>query len=471
MRYRINYRTRLLSRITHGILLINLIGTPFAHASIDADNGGNSFVGKEEWLFLRGEFPGDNDEATTGTSMNLIRRFNKVLANNGITLAFTMVPLKARIYEKYLPDDAKMSAYMNENSDRKVNTLRAGQVNVIDLNGPFLNSPLRNSAPPLFFRLDTHWTPAGAMLAAESIRAGIDTNPVLKKAMEAAPEVKFNMTWAKHKINSTIRAQIEGLPKGSPTFAAEQVLPFSVVKEQAGGNLLGEGVDPVITLLGTSYSGPFYGFSDALRYTLQRDVLTVWVSNTQGSWVGMESYLRDDSFQTKRPKLLIWEMPERSMDTPPDYKYRDARFQSDNTEWLLRASAWIQGSCTPSQITAKIIGGGLVTGETDSVSAGKTTDRDFIELRFNKPVEKLDYLVANAATNGSKKLVLEASGDGVETRWIDVPVPGNGAEHVFKAPLPSDGKGYTKLRIYPGKSSAFTFKGLQVCRQPEDLLL
>jgi hypothetical protein len=67
-------------------------------------------------------------------------------------------------------------------------------------------------------------------------------------------------------------------------------------------------------------------------------------------------------------------------------------------------------------------------------------------------------------------MVLEASGAGIETRWFDVPVPGDGAEHVLKTPLPSGGKGFTKLRIFPGKSSAFVFKGLQVCRQPEDLL-
>ena len=28
-------------------------------------------------------------------------------------------------------------------------------------------------------------------------------------------------------------------------------------------------------------------------------------------------YLRDDSFQTNKPKLLIWEMPERDMAAPP----------------------------------------------------------------------------------------------------------------------------------------------------------
>ena len=62
----------------------------------------------------------------------------------------------------------------------------------------------------------------------------------------------------------------------------------------------------------------------------------------QGSWVGMEEYLMNDAFQTRRPKLIIGEMPERDMRSPPNYRYREARYQIDNREWLMRASAWAQ---------------------------------------------------------------------------------------------------------------------------------
>jgi alginate O-acetyltransferase complex protein AlgJ len=447
--------------------LSGAISIQFAYAA-DQTQG---IAGKNEWLFYTVEFTAAADKPAADTSIDMIRRFNKVLARNGIVMAFTMVPLKARIYAEYLRDDARLNPYMLGNYDRMAQALRAGQVNVIDLNGPFLNSPQRNSDTPLFFRLDTHWSPAGALLAAEAIRAGIDANPALQKTLGAIPEEKFVMNWGKLKVNTPTRDLVAKLSEGAPGFAAEQVLPFQVSREQkVSGSLLGDDAVAAITLMGSSYSAQHYRLPDALRYTLQRDLLAISVEAIQGSWVGMESYLRDDSFQTSKPKLLIWEMPERDMSKPPDFKFREDRYQSDNTEWLLRAAAWVQGSCTPSPVAAKMVAGGLLTNATDNVTAGKTTDQDFIELNFNKPFGKLDYLAASVATNGSKKLVLEASGAGVETRWFDVPVPGNGAEHVFKSPLPSDGKGFTKLRIYPGKSSAFVFKGLQVCRQPEDLL-
>lgn len=461
------------SRWLSGMLLAGLFCAPLAHADEEANeaSGWSSFAGKNEWLFLRGEFPDASGQPATDASIDLIRRFNKVLARNGIAMVFIMPPMKTRIYPEYLPDGVKSTPYMEKKYDLMVQVLRAGQVNVIDLNAPFLKSTQRNSDTPLFLRLDTHWSPAGAMLAAETIRAGIDANPVLKKSLEAIPEEKFAMAWGKLKADSTQRDMIKLLPAGSLAFAAEQVLPFFVSREQkAAASLLGDSAAPAITLIGSSYSGPWYGFSDALRYTLQRDILTAWVSATQGAWVGMETYLRDDSFQSNRPKLLIWEMPARLMDNPPDFKFREARYYSDNTEWLLRAAAWVQDSCTKSPVTAKVVAEGLAASAGDNVTAGKTTDQDFIELSFDKPLDKLDYLSASIATNGSKKMVLEASGEGVETRWFDVPVPGNGAEHAFKSPLPADGKGFTKLRIYPGKSSAFVFKGVQVCRQPEDVL-
>jgi hypothetical protein len=53
----------------------------------------------------------------------------------------------------------------------------------------------------------------------------------------------------------------------------------------------------------------------------------------------MESYLRDDAFTTQRPDLVIWEIPEREMRSPPDYKFREARYLVGNEEWLARVTA------------------------------------------------------------------------------------------------------------------------------------
>lgn len=464
-------KRRTVIRRLNTAMLTSLLGVAVAHAA----DAGMGIVGKNDWLFYRYEMTEANDAAATDASLDLIQRLNKLLAANGTSMVVAMVPLKMRIYAEHLPDDIKINAFMAGNYERMRQALQSTRVNVIDLNTAFLNSPLRTSDTPLFFRLDTHWTPTGAILAAETVKAGIGANPALQKELEATPEEGFKMVLASRKRPSVSRDLIEQLPQNSLTFAPEQVVRVNVNRARPPKeDLLGNAPIPAIASVGSSYSRDWTGFTDALRYQLQRDIVSVAVGADQGSWVGMESYLRDDTFQTKAPKLLIWEMPERDMRAPPDYKFRETRYISNNTEWLLRVSALVQASCKPSAITAKLAHAGLAANAANVKGAelvtGPTNDNDFIEIGFDKPIEKLDYLAARVTTAGSKTLTFEGSGPGVATRRFSLNVPGDDAAHAVKTPLPSNAGGFTKVRIYPGKSNGFALQGLQVCRQPEDLL-
>lgn len=454
-----------------GAALASSFGMTVAYAADSAPG----IVGKNDWLFYRYEMSDASDAAMTDTSLGLIQHFNKVLSANGIKLAVVMVPLKMRIYAEHLPDSIKVNDYMGHNYERMSKALQAAEVNVIDLNAAFLNSPKRNSDTPLFFRLDTHWTPTGAMLAAETIKAGINANPALKKALDATPEESFKIVIGNRKRPSKGRDLVEQLPPNSLTFAPEQITQVTVNRAQPPKeDLLGNRPPIGLTLVGSSYSHDWTGFADALRYALQRDILSIGVGADKGSWVGMESYLRDDAFQTKAPKMLIWEIPERDMRAPPNYEFREARYVSNNTEWLLRVSAWVQTSCRPSTVTAKLAPVGLASKAANlkggEVATGPTNDGDFIEIGFDKPIEKLDYLVARATAAGSKTITVEGSGPGVATRRFTLNMPGDDDTHTLKTPLPSNGNGFVKVRIFPGKSNSFALQNLQVCRQPEDLL-
>lgn len=457
------------NRLVLGVLCAGSLGLPVVYAEEPAPG----IVGKNEWLFYRYELSDAPDAAPTDVSLGLIQRFNKVLSANGVSMAVVMVPLKMRIYAEHLPDSIKVNDYMQGNYARMSQVLQAAQVRVIDLNTAFLNSPKRSSDTPLFFRLDTHWTQAGAMLAAESIKAGIDANPTLKAALEAMPEEAFKLSVGTRKRPSKGRDLVEQLPPNSLTFAPEQIAPVSVIRARPPKeDLLGNRAPLGLTLVGSSYSRDWTGFADALRYVLQRDILAIGVGADKGSWVGMESYLRDDAFQTKAPRMLIWEMPERDVRAPPDYRFRDTRYVSNNTEWLLRASAWVQTSCKPSAVTAKVVPAGLAANGANAknVSTGPTSEKEFIEIDFDKPIGQLDYLAARVVTAGSKSMILEGSGPGVATRRFTMDVAGDDAAHAFKTPLPSNGSGFTKVRIFPGKNNSFALQGLQVCRQPEDIL-
>ncbi len=302
-------------------------------------------VGKNEWLFYRYELSDSSHSAQTQKSLELIKDFQKVLTASGIRLVVAMVPIKMRIYSEYLPDEVKMNDFLTGNYARMLEFFRANGVLAVDLNTALLTDVNRSSDSPLFFRLDSHWTPSGAMAAAKAIKAGIDADADSKKIVDALPVVSYSIKIANRKRASRGRDLVDALPANSPAFALEYVTQVNVTRVQpSNSDLLGNQAPPDIALLGSSYSRDWTGFPEALRFVLERDVASVAFGADQGSWVGMESYLRDDAFQTKRPKLLIWEMPERDMKAPPDYKYRDARYVMDNADWLRRVATLIQSA-------------------------------------------------------------------------------------------------------------------------------
>lgn len=446
-----------------------------AAASAHAADSSIGIVGKNQWLFYRYELADFGDEVAVNQTLDLIRRFNKVLAANGVTMAVAIVPLKMRIYAQHLPDDIHMIAEMKDNYERVSKTLRNAGVQVLDLQTPFLNSPKLNSDEPLFFRLDTHWSYTGAMVAAEAVKAGIMASPKLRTLYAQTPTVAYKLVFTKDAMLSNSRDLVGQLPPNQPEYAPEVIVPF-VSKRTAPSSegLLGDKQVAGISLIGSSYSRDWTGFSDGLRYVLQRDVLSLGVPADQGAWVGMETYLRNDAFQLHPPKILIWEIPERELKAPPDYKYRDARYVGDNFEWLLRASAWVQSQCKPATVHATIASTGLGAkvrqGKAGEYQFGVTRAGDFVEILFDRPLERLDYMSFKVIQSGSKFVLLEGTGTDTVARRFTVPTTDDAAAPAIKIPLPSTGRGFTKLRMIPDKSSNFTLQNLKMCRQPEDLL-
>jgi alginate O-acetyltransferase complex protein AlgJ len=268
---------------------------------------------------------------------------NKLFERQGIALALVIVPSKIRIHADQLPEGKPLDSYTAEKYESAYSALRAGGVHVVNLNQTFLANPHRTSDTPLFLRLDTHWSPTGAMLAAETVKATINAVPALKTALAATPEVAYNLTWNTKKSITRYRDLVKYLPVEAQKVAPEQIRSFSVVRAQASQvGLQGAGDAVGITIIGSSYTNKTTGYPDGIRYTLQRDLLDISIPVDQGPWVGMETYLKDDAFKTNKPKLIIWEIPERELRSPPSAKFRDVRYVSDNNEWLSRISALLR---------------------------------------------------------------------------------------------------------------------------------
>ena len=295
-------------------------------------------IGKDSWLFTRYEYAVPSDAQDTQVSIDLLTQASKLFNQKGIAVAVVLVPSKIRIYSDKLPDDKPLDAYTNGKYAAAVQALTAGGVTVVNLNDVFLSSPDRLGDTPLFLRLDTHWSPSGAALAAETIKATIDSAPALKAALGATPEVAYTMEWNKQKTTTRARDLVRYMAAADQKqFKPEQVLPFKVTRTAASAaGLQGAGDNVGILVIGSSYTNAATGYPDAIRYQLQRDLLDISIQVDKGPWVGMEEYLKDGAYKSSKPKLIIWEIPERELRSPPNAKYRDARYQSDNNEWLGR---------------------------------------------------------------------------------------------------------------------------------------
>jgi alginate O-acetyltransferase complex protein AlgJ len=309
-----------------------------------ADSAAVLFGKNNEWLFTPYEFAQQSDAADTSATIGLFEKANKLFERHGIALALVIVPSKVRIHADQLPTNKPLDSYTDGKYENSVKVLKASGVNVVNLNQAFLASPHRNSDTPLFLRLDTHWAPSGALLAAETIKATIEATPALKTAWSATPEVTYALEWNKKKMTTRARDLVRLLsPEDQKQFAPEQVLPFKVSRTAASqAGLQGAGEVVGITVIGSSYTNKNTGYPDAIRYVLQRDLLDISIQVDKGPWVGMEEYLKDEAFKTNKPKLIIWEIPERELRSPPNAKFRDARYQIDNNDWVNRISALLK---------------------------------------------------------------------------------------------------------------------------------
>jgi alginate O-acetyltransferase complex protein AlgJ len=305
---------------------------------VGAQEASSVVIGKNnDWLFTRYEFAEAADASDTQATIDLLDKANKLFQGKGIELAVVIVPSKIRIHSEQLPADRPLDAYTGNKYDNIVKSLSGKGVNVVNLNTPFMNSAHRNSDTPLFLRLDTHWSHTGSMLAAETVKAAIDSAPKLKAAWAATPEEKFEGQWSKQKVNQRARDLVRLLPAGA-SFPVEQAPAFKALRvAESKAGLLGD--DAVgITVIGSSFSNKNTAYPDALRFVLQREVLDISIPVDQGPWVGMEAYLKDEAFKTRKPKLILWEIPEREFRSPPNYKFRDPRYQIDNNAWPERIS-------------------------------------------------------------------------------------------------------------------------------------
>lgn len=158
-------------------------------------------------------------------------------------------------------------------------------------------------AAGFYFARDTHWTPAGAAIAAAHLSAAVTGQP----AADTIANVSFDETYTeKGSLSTVVEATCGTRPEtelvSAPVFATQG----------DATTLLSVQDDASVALIGTSFSDRYqrdaYQVASALTHALDQPVDNFSV--TGGGMTGaMEAFLRSEAFSSGQYDTVIWETP------------------------------------------------------------------------------------------------------------------------------------------------------------------
>ena len=276
------------------------------------DTGPRVRQGCPGWLFISDELRiNRHAEANAQTKAQAVIALQQQLGKKGIDLQVVVVPDKSRIAAAqrcglYRPAalDGRIQAWTA--------TLQAAGVSALDL-----TDTLKPLGPEAYLRTDTHWSEIGSNAGAKAL-----VQRIRQRGIQATPEQAFEITQAPLAVRPGDLVRLAGLdwlpPKLQPP--GESVAASSA--HESGGatssadDLFGDAGLPNVALIGTSFSrnSNFVGF---LQKALNAPVGNF--SKDGGEFSGAaKAYFDSPAFRQTPPKLLIWEIPERDLQTPYD---------------------------------------------------------------------------------------------------------------------------------------------------------
>jgi alginate O-acetyltransferase complex protein AlgJ len=282
---------------------INLWGA-IAYVLFDEGKPG-LVVGRNGWLYTAEEFdarPGA--EARVQAHLDEVAAARRELDRHGARLLVALVPAKARVEADTL--GARRPALLHATLYADALQAMRGQAAL----APDLHQALAacRAAREVFLRTDTHWTPAGARCAADTLAAHARAAGLL--AATPTP-TKFRTTVAPA---ASHRGDLMSFLPLDPWFARllppEDRLEAQHTEPLAGG-LFDEAPSPAIVLVGTSYSAnPKWNFTGALQQAFAEDVVN-YAAPARGPFAPMREYLGSAELRAAPPRVVIWEIPER----------------------------------------------------------------------------------------------------------------------------------------------------------------
>ena len=277
-------------------------------------------LGRDQWLYSDEEFkPWPDAEQHVADNYALVEGVRRTLKERGIKLVMAVVPTKVRLYPEHMGEQRPAAIYADLYRDFHAR-LAASKVLAPDLLGPLQQA--KQAGAQVFLRTDTHWTPDGALIAAQQLGASIaEQFPLSGNPQQFVTEAQkveqhngdLERFLPLDPLFSNLLPPSEPLEKRSTRAANDQA--------DSEDALFADSEVPV-TLVGTSYSAnPNWNFVGALKQALRSDVIND-SKDGHGPILPMLAYLKSDAFKNTPPQVLIWEFPERYL--PVDNEIGDA---------------------------------------------------------------------------------------------------------------------------------------------------
>jgi alginate O-acetyltransferase complex protein AlgJ len=278
--------------------------------------------GKDDWLFIAEELKYEgptvrskvevDTAAALNTRIDLVAGLAKRLETQGVKLVVALVPDKARLYA----DKLKSADYPSYNQLRYQTAFDSLQKNgIATVNLLQAMEPIAKQKE-IYYRTDTHWNQIGAAIAAKEIASVVQSLKIdlPRTAFTTRPEGT-----PQERSGDLLRLMgLEFVPNVLRPKPDQEIVETTIeaanAKEPAkGASLFGDAGVPVV-LAGTSYSlrANFHG---RLQEFLSAKVLNT-AKDGGGFLQAMTTYLKDESFRSSKPQVLVWEIPERMLQSP-----------------------------------------------------------------------------------------------------------------------------------------------------------
>ena len=278
------------------------------------DTGARVRPGCTGWLFLTDEMRiNRHAQVNAQTKAAAVRDIQQQLAGRGIRLLVAVVPDKSRIAGAQLCD-LRRPAQLQHRAAAWVEELNKAGVSAVDL-APALQSVGSDA----YLRTDTHWSEAGASAAARAIAVQVQA-----MGISATPHKDYETVLQdlSRRPGDLVRlAGLEWLPVGLQpaveSVAASRFSEKADLSQRDADNLddlFGDDNLPNVALIGTSFSRNS-NFAEFLQQALGAPIGDFSKDGGEFSG-GANGYFSNPAFVQTPPKLVIWEIPERDLQTP-----------------------------------------------------------------------------------------------------------------------------------------------------------